>query len=353
MSHSQSNVSPRYFDISRITALSRDKTVIAGLLILAVAALYEASSISPLITATFASYIHILPYIILSIAIASSIKASGADASVAKVLSGRGAILSAAAFGALSPFCSCGVIPLIAGLLAAGAPLAPVMAFWLSSPIIDPEMLILTWNMLGTQMALAKLSSAIFIGLLGGWTVLALQARGRLKQPLRAAMQSKQSSCCGDATSATAKKAIVWSFWQDPARRQAFFKEMLTLALFLSKWLLLAFLLEAVMLRWVPMEVVAAKLNTLGFASIPLAAAAGVPAYLNGYAAIPLMRGMLDSGLLPGAALSFMVAGGVTSIPAVVGVWGLVRTGTFIAYLSIAAVGSVLIGLVFQLLLVI
>ena len=50
----------------------------------------------------------------------------------------------AAVVGALSPFCSCGVIPLIAAMLRAGVPLAPVMAFWLASPIMDPEMFVLT-----------------------------------------------------------------------------------------------------------------------------------------------------------------------------------------------------------------
>ena len=41
-------------------------------------------------------------------------------------------------------FCSCGVIPLIAAMLVAGVPLAPVMAFWIASPIMDPEMFVLT-----------------------------------------------------------------------------------------------------------------------------------------------------------------------------------------------------------------
>ena len=38
-------------------------------------------------------------------------------------------IAAAALFGSLSPFCSCGVIPIVAGLLGVGVPLAPVMAF--------------------------------------------------------------------------------------------------------------------------------------------------------------------------------------------------------------------------------
>lgn len=47
-------------------------------------------------------------------------------------------------FGSLSPLCSCGVVPVIAALLATGVPLAPVMAFLIASPIMDPVMFILT-----------------------------------------------------------------------------------------------------------------------------------------------------------------------------------------------------------------
>ncbi len=332
-----------------LNTLAGEKTLWAFAAILAVAAVAEWPSVLPLLSATASSYAQTLPFILLSVGIAAGVKASGADATVARALSGRGAVLTAALFGALSPFCSCGVIPLIAGMLAAGAPLAPVMAFWLASPVIDPEMLILTWNMLGAQLALAKLSAAIGIGLLGGVSVMALQSRGMLLQPLRAQMHVHESenSCCG-SSSDTPSEQIVWRFWQDATRRAAFIDEAVRMVLFLSKWLLLAFLLEAVMLRWVPLEALVADLNTLGYAAIPLAALVGVPAYLNGYAAIPLMRGLLDAGLPPGAALSFMVAGGVTCIPAVVGVWGLVRSSTFAIYLGVAAIGSVLVGLLFQ-----
>ncbi len=38
-------------------------------------------------------------------------------------------IVLAALFGGLAPFCSCQVIPFVAGLLALGTPLPAVMAF--------------------------------------------------------------------------------------------------------------------------------------------------------------------------------------------------------------------------------
>ena len=75
--------------------------------------------------------------------------------------------------------------------------------------------------------------------------------------------------------------------------------------------------------------------------TIALAALVGVPAYLNGYAAIPLVDAMLTQGMSPGAAMSFIIAGGVTCIPAAVAVWALVKPKVFIADLVYAAIGAV------------
>ena len=50
---------------------------------------------------------------------------------------------------------------------------------------------------------------------------------------------------------------------------------------------------------------------------------------LNGYAVIPLVAGLIEKGMVPGTAMAFMVTGGVTSIPAAMGVHALVRRNVF------------------------
>ena len=99
--------------------------------------------------------LHTAPYLLLSIGIAAYAGATGADNLIARVFTGAPAlmILFAALAGGLSPFCSCGVIPLIAALLAMGVPLSAVMAFWLASPVIDPSMFVLTVGVLGSESA--------------------------------------------------------------------------------------------------------------------------------------------------------------------------------------------------------
>jgi hypothetical protein len=86
------------------------------------------------------------PFLVLSIGIAAWAGATGADNLIAKAFTGAPLLMIGlgALAGGISPFCSCGVIPLIAALLAMGVPLSAVMAFWLASPIMDPSMFVLT-----------------------------------------------------------------------------------------------------------------------------------------------------------------------------------------------------------------
>jgi uncharacterized membrane protein YraQ (UPF0718 family) len=288
----------------------------------------------------------VAPWLALSVALAAYAAASGADNLIAKAFQGREAmmVVTAALFGGLSPFCSCGVIPLIAALLAMGVPLAPVMAFWLASPVMDPAMFAMTTGALGFDFAVAKTLTAVGIGLLGGFGVMLLGRGGWLSDPLRPGVGN---GGCGGAKVRN-PKPVVWAFWSERARVETFGKKALQNILFLGKWLALAFLLESLMLAYVPAESVAGLVGDGGIGSIALATIVGVPAYLNGYAALPLVAGLVEQGMAPGVGLAFMVAGGVSSIPAAVAVWALAKKQVFALYLGFAFAGSMIAGLLFQ-----
>jgi uncharacterized membrane protein YraQ (UPF0718 family) len=286
------------------------------------------------------------PYLMLSIGIAAYAGASGADSLVARVFTGNPLpmILAAAAFGGLSPFCSCGVIPLIAALLAMGVPLAPVMAFWLASPVIDPSMFVLTVGVLGMDFAIAKTIAAIGLGLFGGFSAHTLAKAGWLTDPLRKGVSN--SSCGG--VDVCAPTPVVWAFWHDSKRVARFGRDTVKTTLFLGKWLTLAFVLESLMLAYVPAEWTTQALGGEGLVPIATATIVGVPAYLNGYAALPLVSGLIGQGMLPGAGMAFLVAGGVTSIPAAIAVFALVKRPVFALYISFALAGSFASGLLYQ-----
>lgn len=271
------------------------------------------------------------------------LKATGAESLLARAFEGRESsmIVMAALLGGLSPFCSCEVIPFIAAMLALGAPLSAVMAFWLASPLMDPAMFLVTAGTLGVSFAIGKTVAAVGMGLLGGAFVSVFARSALFADPLKP--QVGKSGCgCGPSPF---RGKPVWKFWSEAERRTVFRQTVLDIALFLGKWLLLAYMIEALMLAYVPAEWIAQILGGTGIWPIFLGALVGAPAYLNGYAAVPLVDALLSQGMAPGAAMSFVLAGSVSCIPAAVAVWALVKPRVFAAYLSIAFVGSLLGGI--------
>ncbi len=66
------------------------------------------------------------------------------------------------------------------------------------------------------------------------------------------------------------------------------------------------------------------------------------------YAAIPLISGLMEMGMTPGAAMAFITSGAVSSIPAALAVYALVRKSVFVLYILIGLIGSMLAGYLFQ-----
>ncbi len=292
------------------------------------------------------AFLGTLPYIAFAVLLIAWLKAAGAEAAIGKAFKGREnrMIVMAALFGGLAPFCSCEVIPFIAGLLAVGVPLGPVMAFWLSSPLIDPPTLLITAAALGWPFAIGKAVAAVALGLFGGFTVKFLMARGAFADPL---LPRSSSGCCSKKTAPPSQP--VWRFWGDGERRETFRVELGENALFLVKWLALAYVLEALLVTYVPASLIASAVGGDGLMPIVISAAVGVPAYLNSYVAPPLLAGLIDQGMSAGAAMAFMVAGAVSSVPAMAAVWSLVKRGVFATYFLLGLIGAILSGAIFQL----
>jgi uncharacterized membrane protein YraQ (UPF0718 family) len=320
-----------------------DRLIVLIVVLLASLFVLDKSQALATLIFTAEALIHIAPFFILAIAFAAYAKASGLDQLIARAFSLNPplAIAAGALAGALSPFCSCGVVPIIAGMLASGVPLAPVMAFCIASPVMDPEMFILTAAGINVQFAVAKTLTAIGMGLLAGYAVLGLQRLGYLRQPLR---ETTGCGCGQPAFDPRAPLRISWRIWREPAERTDFIRQSSTNGFFLAKWMTLAFVIESLMVAYLPAETVAQFVGMDNWMAIPMASIIGVPAYMNGYAAIPLISGFLDLGMAPGAALSFVTAGAVSSIPAALAVYALVRRPVFCVYLALGLLGSMISG---------
>ncbi|MEL6701045.1 MAG: permease, partial [Pseudomonadota bacterium] len=154
---------PRFRDIP--------KGWLASLVILGLLAIFDPGQVLPTLGFTAKALANTAPFIVFAVVAVAYIKASGAEAMLAQVFAGRTVpmIFLAALAGGMSPFCSCEVIPFIAGLLAVGAPLSAVMAFWLASPLMDPAMFAITAGAISWEFAALKALAAVGLGLLGGF----------------------------------------------------------------------------------------------------------------------------------------------------------------------------------------
>ncbi|MEQ8898174.1 MAG: permease [Roseovarius sp.] len=323
-----------------------DKAWLALVIILALTAYFDPAQFRPTVAFTASALWHTAPFIAFAVLAVAYMKATGAETLLARAFEGRQArmIVLAALLGGLSPFCSCEVIPFIAAMLALGAPLGAVMAFWLASPIMDPAMFLITSGTLGWDFAIAKTLAAVGLGLFGGFVTMAAARSAVFTDPLREKPQI--GGCCGVKQPFQGKP--LWRFWQDAERRETFRENALENAVFLVKWLALAYVIEALMLEHIPADAVARLLGGDGIGAIILGALVGAPAYLNGYAAVPLVDALLAQGMSNGAAMSFVIAGGVSCIPAAIAVWALVKPRVFAAYLGLAITGAILAGLAWQ-----
>jgi len=320
------------------------------------------------------SLLRIWPFLVISIPLAVLLHLSGLAQRLRGAFNARpvAAVFLATAAGAFSPFCSCTVIPVISSLLLGGVPLAPVMAFWIGSPTMDPEIFFLSVSMLGWPVAIARLASTVLLSLAAGFVTLALERRGvlgedilRIGGPTRVPVFSWRTTSrrvlgitpgAGAArksteetdTDASAEPSRLLR-WVRGVRRNRIWKESVAATLTVAKFMVLAFLLEALIKLYVPQEAIVGWIGAANPAAPALGALIGIPVYTGGLMALPIVGGLMQQGMDPGAALSFLIAGPITTIPAMAAVWGVVKRRVFVLYLAIGLVGALAFGYAYSL----
>lgn len=321
--------------------------IVYGLLFAGLAAgvLLVPSKALDMVRFVVSALINVTPIVIPGILLAAWIAASGASDRVADVIRGRTAltVVVVAVLGAVIPVCGITVLPLMAGLLAAGVPLAPVMAFWLSSPVTGPAMFAATAATLGPGFAIGKMLAAIGLGIFGGLATWALHGTGWTASPLR---DNKVTGALGRSCG-VADSAFRAAFWTEPARRARFVREAWSVTRLIVIVLIPAFSAEYALNAVLAPDALSAYVGAESAWAVPLAVLVGAPAYIDGYAALPLARALMEAGMAPGAAMAFLVSGGVVSIWGAMAIMPVLRLRPFVLYLGLAIVGAMLSGWAF------
>ncbi len=299
----------------------------------------------------------LLPFYLAGVAFAAFIKTFKWDRRIraSLVRHGRASILVATAAGLVSPLCSCGILPVVIALSAAGVPLPPVMALLITSPLMSPDAFVITVGQLGWTYALWKLAVAAATGLVAGFAALWLSRRGALDASgfragklLDAAGKARPGYedivAAGCFAHAGEPGAVV-----DRRNRAVFFLERLRdMALLVGKFLLAALAIQAVVTYYVPANAIEPVLGRRSALSVVFAALIAIPLPLHQAAAPSVIKGLLASGMSPGAGMAMLVGGPVTSIPALSALLGVYDRRAFGLYLALGVAATLAAGFLFQ-----
>jgi uncharacterized membrane protein YraQ (UPF0718 family) len=268
------------------------------------------------------------------------------------VRAGSYAIPLAVAIGMVSPLCACGILPIFITLAMVGTPLAPLMALLVTSPVMGPDALLLTWSGLGADWAIYKFVGAAILGLVSGFSILLLERRGWLSSAmiLLKPLYRDDGSLAPAADIGASVGVHVKRMQIIPraSRLRFIFDRSLDAALFIGRYLLLAIILEALMVTLIPVAWVKLLVGAESFWSLLMAALIGLPLPTNQIPIIPILSGLLSMGIDKGAAYTLLLAGPVTSLPAMIALGAMFRRRLLFVFISLGLGLSVLMGLLLQ-----
>ena len=339
---------------------------------------------------------HVLTCLVPAFFIAGAIASFVSQASVLKYFGAKAnRVLSysvASVSGTVLAVCSCTVLPLFAGIHTRGAGIGPATAFLYSGPAINVLAIVLTARVLGWELGLARavgaVSFSVVAGLLMAWIFRKEDAARDTGEFILPEDDCRQRSLSQDALYLlTMVLILIFAAFARPAQDETGFWPLL----FSVKWVVTGVLLVLLAIElklwftrgelvcwmettWqfvkqiVPllaMGVLAAGFllgrpghealiperyihalvggNSLGanfFASI-----AGALMYFATLTEIPILQGLIGSGMGQGPALALLLAGPALSLPSMIalaGVMGIRKTGV---YCTIVVVLSTISGI--------
>jgi len=238
----------------------------------------------------------------------------------------------AGAGGPLLSMCSCSIIPLFGGLYKRGAGLGPAITFLLAAPAFNPAAILLTLGLLGWKFAAARIIVAITAGILVGYATDRF-FKNRLPEPEPIRIDTEDEGL--------------------QQENQSFDKRLFNMALY--SWEFVKMVLPLIFLGVICAGLVKAFLppsliiKYLGNGVLPimLSSAIGVFMYTPTLVEVPLVRGLLESGMGTGAAMAFLLTGPALSLPSILGVCRIVKPRVPAIYATLMWICGTTAGLIF------
>ncbi|EFC91015.1 permease [Dethiosulfovibrio peptidovorans DSM 11002] len=339
---------------------------------------------------------HVLLCLVPAFFIAGAISVFVSQQAVMKYLGAQAkkwvAYSVAAVSGTILAVCSCTVLPLFAGIYKRGAGLGPATAFLYSGPAINVLSIILTARVLGFKLGLARALGAVVFSVLIGicmafifrgeeeerqkgfaqlpddgseralwktvwhmasmvvFLVFANWAAPKVPGGVWESIYSVKWYVAAAAFLSTLGSTFLW-FKKDDRQEwmdSTFGYSLQVLPLLFGGVLVAGFLLgrpghEAL----IPSQWVASLVGGNSIGANFFAAISGAFMYFATLTEVPILQGLLGSGMGQGPALALLLAGPALSLPNMLVIRSVIGTKKTVVYVSLVVVMSTVIGILF------
>lgn len=232
--------------------------------------------------------------------------------------------ISGTFLGALTPFCSCSTVPILAGLLSSGAPFGPSISFLIASPLLNPVIVILLWKLLGLKLTVFYFISMFIFAVLAGVLFNALGLEKHLKN---VQIRHKQNENGKPESKWVLALRDAWNFFYP-----------------VLPYLLIGVLIGAVIHDFIPAKFITTVAGNDNPFAIPIAAIIGIPMYIRVETMIPISEALVAKGMSMGAVVALIIGGAGASLPEVLLLNKLFKPRLLTAFIIAVFIGAVITG---------
>jgi len=229
-------------------------------------------------------------------------------------------------FGAMTPFCSCSTIPILAGLLNSKVPFGPAMSFLIASPLMNPLMVFMLWVLLGWKVAI------VYFVVLAIFSILT----GLVFSKMNLAETYKGVNVKGDGFFANKTESL---FKQALNDAWAFLYPMLP-------YLFIGVFIGAFIYGFIPEAFITKYASGDGFMSVLIASVIGIPMYIRPETMLPIAEALASKGMSLGTVVALIIGGAGASIPEVVLLSKLFKKKFVISFVIAILVVAISTGLI-------
>ena len=250
------------------------------------------------LTHFFHEFVHlffmVLPYFILGITAGAIIESkTNIDVIYSWLGKGRLSIILGSLLGAILPGCACATMPMAEGLIRKGAKLSTTCAFIMTSPLLAPQTIILTYALLGPQFTIGRVLFSLVGGIGFGLIIHALES----KNHLQLSTTSSSNQCCNAN--------------QSPA----FFSSMISIGKKLGGYFIIGLAIASTLSATIPTDLIPKTIGDHPLLSYGIATIIGIPIYICEGEEIPITYSLLSLGLAAGPSFTFLLGAVGTCIP--------------------------------------